>query len=87
MTDKGYLYVVPMKKRADVIQAVKKFMKEVGLPDAIIYDGAGEHTSNEMRQLCNDVGTTLRILERGTPWANKAELYIDIIKEAVRKDM
>ena len=74
VTDKGYLYVVPMKKRADVLLAVKKFMKEVGVPDAIICDGAGEHTSNDMRQLCNDAGTTLRILERGTPWVNKAEL-------------
>ena len=67
MTDKGYLYVVPMKKRAEVLQAVKKFMKEVGVPDAIICDGAGEHTSNNMRQLCNDAGTTLSIFERGIP--------------------
>ena len=29
----------------------------------------------------------LRALEEGTPWANKAELYIGLIKEAVRKDM
>ena len=29
----------------------------------------------------------LRVLEEGTPWANKAELYIGLIKEAVRKDM
>ena len=27
------------------------------------------------------------MLEEGTPWANRAELYIGIIKEAVRKDM
>ena len=33
------------------------------------------------------MGTTLRVLEEGTPWANKAELYIGLIKEAVRKDM
>jgi hypothetical protein len=26
-------------------------------------------------------------LEEGTPWANKVELYIGLIKEAVRKDM
>ena len=76
-----------MKKWADVLQAMTKFMKEVGVPDAIICDGAGEHTSNNMRQLYNNTDTTLRILERGTPWANKAELYIGIIKEAVRKDM
>ena len=29
----------------------------------------------------------MRVLEEGTPWANKAELYIGLIKEAVRKDM
>jgi hypothetical protein len=26
-------------------------------------------------------------LEEGIPWANKAELYIGLLKEAVRKDM
>jgi hypothetical protein len=26
-------------------------------------------------------------LEEGTPWANMAELYIGLLKEAVRKDM
>ena len=29
----------------------------------------------------------LRALEEGTPWVNKAELYIKLMKEAVRKDM
>ena len=27
------------------------------------------------------------MLEEGTPWANRAELYIGLIKEAVRKDL
>jgi len=40
-----------------------------------------------VRKFCNDIGTTLRVLEEGTPWANKAELYIGLLKEAVRKDM
>ncbi len=29
----------------------------------------------------------MRVLEEGTPWSNKAELYIGILKESVRKDM
>ena len=29
----------------------------------------------------------LRALEEGTPWANNAELYIGVIKEAVKRDM
>ena len=32
-------------------------------------------------------GTTLRALEEGTPWSNKTDPYIGLIKEAVRKDM
>ena len=43
--------------------------------------------SQEVRKFCNDIGTTLQALEEGTPWSNKAELYIGLLKEAVRKDM
>ena len=34
-----------------------------------------------------DMGTSLRFLETETPWANIAELYVGLMKEAVRKDM
>eukprot|EP00957_Ditylum_brightwellii_P048265 3663103-Ditylum_brightwellii.AAC.1 len=40
-----------------------------------------------MRAFCAEIGTTLRVLEEGTLWANKAELYLGLIKEAVQKDM
>ena len=33
------------------------------------------------------IGTKLRALEEGTPWSNKAELYIKLMKEAVCNDM
>ena len=87
VTDKGFVYVVPMRSKGEVLQAVKQFAKEVGAPDAIISDAAGEQKSMELRKFCTEIGTTLRVLEEGTPWANKAELYIGLIKEAVRKDM
>jgi hypothetical protein len=87
VTDKGFVYVVPMRTKADVLEAVKQFAKEVGAPDAIVSDMAGEQTSLALKKFCNEIGTTLRALEEGTPWSNKAELYIGIIKEAVRKDM
>jgi len=87
VTDKGFVYVVPMKSRAEVLQAVKQFAKEIGAPDALICDMAGEQTSHPLKRFCQEIGTTLRVLEEGTPWANKAELYIGLIKEAVRKDM
>ena len=47
----------------------------------------GEHSSHQLKQFCNDIGTALKHLEENTPWANKAKLHIGSIKEAVRKDM
>jgi hypothetical protein len=86
VTDKGFVYIVPMTKESDVLQAVKQFAKAIGAPDAIICDASRAQTSAKVRNFCSDIGTTLRILEENTPWANKAELYIGILKEAVRKD-
>ena len=87
VTDKGFVYVVPMRTKSEVLQAVKQFAKEIGAPDAIICDMSREQISRSLRKFCGEIGTTLRVLEEGTPWANKAELYIRLIKEAVRKDM
>ena len=41
----------------------------------------------ELQQFLTEIGSTLRLLEDTTPWVNKVELYIGIIKEAVRKDI
>ena len=87
VTDKGFVYVVPMRSRSEVLQAVKQFAKEIGAPEVLVADPAGEQKSLPLRKFCNEIGTTLRALEEGTQWANRAELYIGLIKEAVRKDM
>ena len=87
ITDKRFIYVVPMKKKSEVLPAIKQFAKEIGTPDSFVADMSGEQMSSEVKTFCNDIGTTLRALEEGTPWSNKAELYIGLIKEAVRKDM
>ena len=87
VTDKGFIYVVPMKRKSEVLLAIKQFAKEIGAPDSFVADMSGEQMSSEVKKFCNDINTTLRALEEGTPWSNKAELYIGLIKEAVRKDM
>jgi hypothetical protein len=74
VTDKGFVYVVPMKSKGEALQAVKQFAKEIGAPEALICDMSGEQTSHALKRFCNEIGTTLRVLEEGTPWANKAEL-------------
>ena len=87
VTDKGFLYVVPMRWKSEVLQALKQFTKAIGTPTSIIADMSGEQMSHDIRKFCNDIGTTLCALEEGTPWSNKAELYIGLLMEAVRKDM
>ena len=42
ITDKGFIYVVPMKRKSVVLLAVKQFSKEIGAPDVIVSDMAGE---------------------------------------------
>jgi hypothetical protein len=58
VTDKGFVYVIPMKSKAEVLQAVKQFAKEIGAPDAIICDMAGEQTSHALKRFRQDISTS-----------------------------
>ena len=75
MTDKGFLYVVPMKQKSEVMSAVKQFTKEIGAPDAIVCDMSMEQTSPEIKTFLNDIGMTLRVLEEGTTRLNDILVY------------
>ena len=81
------MFVVPMKSKGEIVNALKLFAKEVGVPEALIVDPSGEQTSAAAKQYCQKIGTTLRIIEEHTQWANWAELYIGQFKEAIQKDM
>ena len=74
--DKGFIYIVPMGHKSEVLSAIKQFAKEVGAPDAIVSDMAKEQISQDVCNFSNTIGMTLRALEEGTPWSNKVELYI-----------
>jgi hypothetical protein len=87
VTDKGYVFVQAMKTESEVSKAVKAFTKAIGAPDAIICDGARAQVMGDTKAFLDKIGTTLRQLERNTPWSNRAELYVGLVKEAVRKDL
>ena len=40
-----------------------------------------------MKGFCNKIKITLNHLEQGTKWETRAELYVGLVKEAVRKDI
>ena len=87
VSDKGFVAIYPMKSKGDFEDALHQFCKEVGVPVSLVVDPSGEQTSKSVRKFCHQVGTTLRVLEESTQWANRAELYIGLFKEAVRQDL
>ena len=46
VTDKRFIYVVPMKRKSKILLAVKQFAKEVGAPDSFVAEMSGEQTSS-----------------------------------------
>ena len=45
---KGFLYVVPMRRKSEVLQVIKQFTKEIGAPPSIIADMSGEQMSHDI---------------------------------------
>ena len=60
----GYIFVVSMRSKADVLQAVKQFAKELGAPDAIVCDAAREQMLSDLKKFLTSIGVEiLRCLE------------------------
>ncbi|EJK62678.1 hypothetical protein THAOC_16700 [Thalassiosira oceanica] len=87
VSDTGFIYIFFMHEQKDYLDALKAFSKEVGAPDTLVCDPHPTQTKKEVRKHCSQIGTTLKILEARTQWADRAELYIGLVKEAVRKDL
>ncbi len=67
--------------------AVKQFAKEVGAPEVQVCEPHPAQIKQEVHEFCTQIGTTLKVLEAKTQWANRAKLYTGFMKEATRKDM
>jgi len=85
VTDKGFVYVVPVKSKYKVPNALKMFAMEIGTLDALICGAAHDESSNAVKSFCHQIGAALHVLEKNTPWANRTELYVGLVKESVRK--
>ena len=66
VSDMGYVYI--------------SAMKVVGVTETIIAKSHKCNKSNEVKLFCQNIGTTLRILEGSTQLTNKAELYVGSFK-------
>ena len=72
----GFVLIYPMRSKREFPEALHH-----GVPTSLVVDPSGEQTSRKVRRFCHQVGTTLRILEESTQWANRAEQFDDDIKK------
>ena len=70
-----HVFVVPMggKSGTEVAQAIKRYFKEVEVPQHFICDQATEQVKGSSRILCNEADCYVIELEKGTPASNRAD--------------
>ena len=76
-----------MKSKSEIPLAVKAFAKEIRVPILLILDPDRTQKSHKLDNVTREMGCKLKFLMRRTQWANLAEKYIGLLKEAVCKDM
>ena len=82
ITDKGYVYVIPMKSKIEVLQGVNQFAKDIGSPETIICNISEEHISKLISKLFNGIGTTVQVLKERTLWGGEPS-YIYLINKGI----
>lgn len=89
VSDKGFIHIHFMTalNQGAYMEALRGFCKEVGVPTTLVCDPHATQKSAAVRKFLYEVGTTLRVLERATQWANLAERFIGLLKNGVRADL
>ena len=82
-TEFSHVKIYPMKSQKDIALVLKRYFKEVGVPNMIICDSHKAQIMGETRKLCALVGCSIFGLEAATPQSNRAELRIGILKRDV----
>ena len=76
-----------MKSEKNICQSLKSTFKEIGVPSKLIVDGARAQVKGKARDLCDHSSCDVIELEKGTPASNRAERYIQILKNSSKRDM
>ena len=88
-TEFGYVFVVPMEGKSGIkiLQAIKNYFKEIGVPLHLIYDQSREQVHGDARLLCNKSGCHVIELKKVIPAANREEISINILKYGCKRYM
>ena len=80
-TEFGWIRADPMKSERGIAHSLKSMFKEIGVPSKLIADGARAQVKGKARELCDQANCDIIELEKNTPASNRAERYIQILKE------
>ena len=83
----GFAYVHPMKSKSQAGEALNKVTLNVGVPNCIISDGTKEETEDNtgFAKVLKRYHIDNRTTEPYSPWQNKAENAIGIIKGKAKR--
>ena len=85
----GHSMGIPMvyKKGQNVAKAMKIYFKEISVPPDMIADCAREQVQGETLRLANQLGCQIVELDKGTTDTNRAECYIQMLKNETKRDL
>lgn len=74
-----------MKSESQAPEALNKFINEIGAPKQIVTDNALAETKGEWSSTCKRYAITMTSTEPHSPWQNRAENRIGIMKRLVTR--
>ena len=70
-----------------ILQEIKKYFKEIGLPLHLLYEQSREQVHGDERLLCNKAGFHVIELKKGTPDANREYISMNILNDGCKRYM
>ena len=85
----GFMYVYPMSSKREAGESLDQFVNDVGIPNQLVYDGAGEQVGrrSQFDKSVRHYKINNHLIEPFSPWQNRAESGIRIIKAKWRRLM
>jgi ribosomal protein L31E len=85
----GFLTIIPIASKSEAGATLDEFVQDVGIPNELVFDGASEQ-SGKKTQFMRSVRhyrINWRMSEPFSPWQNKAETAVRIVKQRWKRLM
>ena len=87
VNDMDYTKFYPMRLRSEASDQLRTFVKEVGLPEVMVTDGAPELVNGKWKSAVSEFHMNTSVAELYSPWQNRAESAVKAIKMGIRRKM